>query len=106
MSMKLSKLLAVAAIAAALPTLALAQAPELAGQQGQAAAAAGAPAPARIAPSGDIVATLTAAGQFSTLLKALDATNLTAVLKTPGPLTLFAPTDAAFAAMPAGQLDQ
>ena len=55
-------------------------------------------------PSGDIIATLTAAGQFKTLLKALDATNLTSVLKGKGPLTLFAPTDAAFAAMPPGQL--
>ena len=100
--MRLSKLFAAVALAAALPTLALAQAP--------AAPAAAAPAAAgayqAITPSGDIIATLTAAGQFKTLLKALDATNLTGVLKTPGPLTLFAPTDAAFAAMPAGQLDQ
>ncbi|MEI9890215.1 MAG: fasciclin domain-containing protein [Caulobacteraceae bacterium] len=109
----MSKLLAVAALAVALPTLAVpalarAQAPEFANQAAEPAAAAPEPAasPARIAPSGDIIATLTASGQFTTLIKALDATNLTAVLKTPGPLTLFAPTDAAFAAMPAGQLDQ
>jgi len=102
--MKLSKLFVAAAMAAALPTLALAQA------QTPAPAPAAPPAVSgtyqAIAPSGDIIATLTAAGQFKTLLKALDATNLTGVLKTPGPLTLFAPTDAAFAAMPAGQLDQ
>ena len=104
--MNLSKLFAVAALAVAAPTLALAQAPELAGQQAQESAAGPAAAPFRIAPSGDIIATLTASGQFTTLLKALDATNLTGVLKTPGPLTLFAPTDAAFAALPAGQLDQ
>jgi uncharacterized surface protein with fasciclin (FAS1) repeats len=103
--MKLSKLVVAAALAAVIPTLVLAQAPELAAQPEQAAPAAG-PAATAIAPSGDIIATLTAAGQFKTLLKALDATNLTAVLKTPGPLTLFAPTDAAFAAMPVGQLDQ
>jgi uncharacterized surface protein with fasciclin (FAS1) repeats len=101
--MRLSKLLAAAVLTAALPTLALAQnAPAALGP----APAVSAPPPTTIVPSGDIVATLTAAGQFKTLLKALDATNLTGVLKTPGPLTLFAPTDAAFAAMPAGQLDQ
>jgi len=101
--MKLSKLFVAAAFAAAIPSLALAQAPELAAPPAAEAPVAAAPA---IQPAGDIVATLTAAGQFKTLLKALDATNLTGVLKTPGPLTLFAPTDAAFAAMPAGQLDQ
>jgi uncharacterized surface protein with fasciclin (FAS1) repeats len=75
------------------------------------AASAPTPAPAaatpgaRVTPSGDIIATLTASGQFTTLLKALDATNLTAVLKSSGPLTVFAPTDAAFTALPPGQLD-
>jgi len=39
-------------------------------------------------------------------LKALDTVNLTSLLKGAGPLTLFAPTDAAFAALPAGQLDK
>ena len=105
--MKLSKLFVAVAMAAALPTLALAQAPAPAAAPAPASAAPAAGSGYQnISPSGDIVATLTAAGQFTTLLKALDATNLTQVLKTPGPLTLFAPTDAAFAAMPAGQLDQ
>src|SRR6201996_6445733 len=104
--MTLSKLFAAVALAAALPTLALAQAPAPAAPAPAAAAPAAGGAYKDIAPSGDIIATLTASGQFTTLLKALDATNLTGVLKTPGPLTLFAPTDAAFAAMPAGQLDQ
>jgi uncharacterized surface protein with fasciclin (FAS1) repeats len=88
--MKLSKSLTAAALLAALSTPVFAQAPA-------APAAAAAPA-VNVKPSGDIVATLTASGQFTMLLKALDATSLTAVLKTPGPLTLFAPTDAAFAA--------
>ena len=56
--------------------------------------------------SGDLVETAKASGQFTTLLKALDATNLTSVLKTNPNLTLFAPTDAAFAALPAGELDR
>ncbi len=56
-------------------------------------------------PSSSIVAILQQSGQFTILLKALQATNLTSVLQGPGALTLFAPTDAAFQALPAGQLD-
>jgi uncharacterized surface protein with fasciclin (FAS1) repeats len=101
---------AVPAPAAAAPAAsAPAAAPPAAPAPAASAPAAAAPATGgavNVAPAGDIIATLTASGQFKTLLKALDATNLTGVLKTPGPLTLFAPTDAAFAAMPAGQLDQ
>ncbi|HYE46098.1 MAG TPA: fasciclin domain-containing protein [Caulobacter sp.] len=65
-----------------------------------------APATPAVVAKGDIVETLRASGQFTTLTKALDATNLTNVLKTNQNLTLFAPTDAAFAAMPAGELDR
>ena len=56
-------------------------------------------------PAVDIVATLTAAGKFTTLIKAIDAAGLTATLKHPGNLTVFAPTDAAFAAVPQATLD-
>jgi transforming growth factor-beta-induced protein len=54
---------------------------------------------------GDIVETATAAGSFTTLLKAATAAGLVDTLKGPGPFTVFAPTDAAFAALPAGTLD-
>ncbi|MGH1558289.1 fasciclin domain-containing protein [Caulobacter segnis] len=55
---------------------------------------------------GDLIDTATASGQFTTFLKAVSAVNLTSVLKTNQNLTLFAPTDAAFAALPAGELDK
>jgi uncharacterized surface protein with fasciclin (FAS1) repeats len=103
--MKPVMLFAAAALSAALATPVLAQAPAPAAPAAPAAAAAPA-AGARVAPSGDIIATLTASGQFTTLLKALDTVNLTSLLKGAGPLTLFAPTDAAFAALPAGELDK
>ena len=51
------------------------------------------------APAGDIVATAQAAGQFSVLLEAATAAGLVDALKGPGPLTVFAPTDAAFGAL-------
>lgn len=53
----------------------------------------------------DIVDTAVAAGQFNTLAKALTAAGLVDTLKGDGPLTVFAPTDAAFAALPAGTVD-
>jgi len=52
-----------------------------------------------------IVGTADAAGQFSTLITAVEAAGLTATLTTGGPFTVFAPTDAAFDALPAGTLD-
>ncbi len=59
-----------------------------------------------VAPAGDLVETARASGQFTTFIKALDETNLTGLLKTRSGLTVFAPTDAAFAALPAGELDR
>ena len=53
----------------------------------------------------DIVDTAVAAGQFKTLAAALTAAGLVDTLKGPGPFTVFAPTDAAFANLPAGTLD-
>jgi uncharacterized surface protein with fasciclin (FAS1) repeats len=53
----------------------------------------------------DIVDTAVAAGSFKTLAAALTAAGLVDALKGEGPFTVFAPTDAAFAALPAGTLD-
>jgi transforming growth factor-beta-induced protein len=54
----------------------------------------------------DIVATAQAAGAFNTLAAALTAAELVDVLKGTGPFTVFAPTDAAFAKLPAGTLEK
>jgi uncharacterized surface protein with fasciclin (FAS1) repeats len=53
----------------------------------------------------DIVDTAVAAGSFTTLAKALQAAGLVETLKGAGPFTVFAPTDEAFAKLPAGALD-
>ncbi|WP_221029354.1 fasciclin domain-containing protein [Actomonas aquatica] len=53
----------------------------------------------------DLVAVLSATGQHDTLVAAIEAAGLDGVLMGPGPFTVFAPTDAAFAALPAGTLD-
>ncbi len=53
----------------------------------------------------DIVDTAVAAGTFKTLAAALTAADLIPTLKGPGPFTVFAPTDAAFAKIPKADLD-
>ena len=57
-------------------------------------------------PNKDIVDTAVAAGQFNTLAKALQAAGLVDTLKGTGPFTVFAPTDAAFAKLPAGTVEE
>jgi uncharacterized surface protein with fasciclin (FAS1) repeats len=61
--------------------------------------------PARAQQTRDIVDTAVAAGSFTTLARALTAADLVATLKGPGPFTVLAPTDDAFAKLPAGTLD-
>jgi len=53
----------------------------------------------------DIVDTAVAAGSFTTLVAAVQAADLVDTLKSPGPFTVFAPTDDAFAALPGGTVD-
>jgi uncharacterized surface protein with fasciclin (FAS1) repeats len=53
----------------------------------------------------DIVETAVADGRFTTLVTAVQAAELVDTLKAEGPFTVFAPTDEAFAALPAGTLD-
>ena len=53
----------------------------------------------------DIVDTAVAAGDFSTLVAAVQAAGLVDTLKGEGPFTVFAPTDAAFSALPEGTVD-
>lgn len=66
--------------------------------------AVAAAAPAR-AQNKDIVDTAIAAGSFKTLVKLVQDAGLVGVLKSPGPFTVFAPTDEAFSKVPRQTLD-
>jgi uncharacterized surface protein with fasciclin (FAS1) repeats len=56
-------------------------------------------------PTKDIVETAIAAGSFKTLVAAVQAAGLVETLKGKGPFTVFAPTDEAFAKLPAGTVE-
>jgi uncharacterized surface protein with fasciclin (FAS1) repeats len=58
-----------------------------------------------LASAADIVDTAVSAGQFNTLVKAVQAAGLVDTLKGKGPFTVFAPTDEAFAKLPAGTVE-
>jgi uncharacterized surface protein with fasciclin (FAS1) repeats len=62
-------------------------------------------APVEEEAAGDIVAVASGAGSFTTLVAAIEAAGLLETLQGVGPFTVFAPTDEAFAALPAGLLD-
>jgi uncharacterized surface protein with fasciclin (FAS1) repeats len=57
-------------------------------------------------PSMDIVDTAISAGSFKTLVAAVKAAGLVETLKSDGPFTVFAPTDEAFAKLPAGTVEK
>jgi uncharacterized surface protein with fasciclin (FAS1) repeats len=78
--------------------LALAAAPSMAATQNKADTV-------NAAAGGNIVATAKAAGDFTTLTKAIETAGLAGDLSAAGPYTVFAPTDAAFAKLPAGTVD-
>lgn len=67
--------------------------------------AAGSFSTARAKSEKDIVDTAVAAGSFKTLAAALQAAGLVETLKSKGPFTVFAPTDEAFAKLPAGTVE-
>ncbi|MBC7139959.1 MAG: fasciclin domain-containing protein [Defluviimonas sp.] len=69
------------------------------------AAASTAFAAPAFAQDADIVDTAIAAGNFTTLVAAVQAAGLVETLKGEGPFTVFAPTDEAFAALPAGTVE-
>ena len=58
-----------------------------------------------LASAADLVDTAVSAGQFTTLVKAVQAAGLVDTLKGKGPFTVFAPTDEAFAKLPAGTVE-
>ncbi len=60
---------------------------------------------AKSAPAADIVDTAVSAGSFNTLVAAVQAAGLESTLRGDGPFTVFAPTDEAFAKLPAGTVE-
>jgi uncharacterized surface protein with fasciclin (FAS1) repeats len=99
--MRLSRLLATVSLTAALPFAVWAQTGVPAAAP---PAAVALPAGPHLVARGDLIATLKASPDFTVLAKALDATNMSATLASTPDLTLFAPTDQAFHALPAAQL--
>jgi uncharacterized surface protein with fasciclin (FAS1) repeats len=59
----------------------------------------------KCAASGDLVAVASGAGSFNTLVAAVKAAGLVETLQGKGPFTIFAPTDEAFAKLPAGTVE-
>ena len=60
---------------------------------------------AKAQPAGDIVAVASSSGSFNTLVAAVQAAGLVETLQGKGPFTVFAPTDEAFAKLPAGTVE-
>lgn len=62
-------------------------------------------APSAPSSSGDLIEVLKSHKKYSTLVKAIEAAGLTDALKQPGPFTIFAPSNEAFAKLPKAQLE-
>lgn len=92
-------------VAACAPAATMPSAPAATEAPAEAATEAATEAPAAEAAAADIVDTAVAAGNFSTLVAAIEAAGLVDTLKGEGPFTVFAPTDEAFAALPAGTVE-
>ncbi|HEX3888154.1 MAG TPA: fasciclin domain-containing protein [Phenylobacterium sp.] len=97
--MPIHRLLTAAAAVSLIAGAAFAQTPGAA-QTPPATAAAPPATPAapgaKLVPNGDLITTLRLSGQFNNFVKALDATNLSALLKSSPGLTVFAPPDSVF----------
>ena len=91
--------------AAASPSAAPSTAPTATAAPTAAATPSAAPSASAAAMAKDIVQTASEAGSFKTLVAGVKAAGLVETLQGKGPFTVFAPTDAAFAALPAGTLD-
>jgi uncharacterized surface protein with fasciclin (FAS1) repeats len=112
--MLLSRLITVAAVSAlgSLPLVVSAQdsaapaPPPAATSPGATPPSAAVPASPHVVPNGHLISTLQGSGHFTILLKAVDAAGLSDTLKSAPNITLFAPTDEAFQAIPAAQLAQ
>jgi uncharacterized surface protein with fasciclin (FAS1) repeats len=95
-----------AGCAVAQPAAPAAEAPAQPATEAPTEAPAEAPAETPEEPAmADIVDTAVAAGNFTTLVAAVEAAGLVDALKGEGPFTVFAPTDEAFAALPAGTVE-
>ncbi len=108
--MQFSRLFTATAISAAiaLPLAASAQdtAAGAPGATTPASPASTVPASPHVVANGNLVSTLQGSGHFTILLKAVDAAGLSDTLKSAPNITLFAPTDEAFQALPPSQLAQ
>lgn len=96
--MPIHRLLTAAAAVSLFAGAAVAQTPGTQAPPATAPAAPAAPAAptAKLVPNGDLITTLRLSGQFNNFVKALDATNLSALLKSSPGLTVFAPPDSVF----------
>ncbi len=60
----------------------------------------------RVRRMANLIDTVTQAGKFNTLTQAIQKAELVEMLQSPGPITVLAPTDEAFAKLPAGMMDE